>query len=247
MADFNPQYRQELAKKRLLEKNSRVFGGYHNEDKYNQLAKASEPYSFEKNQDIARKGQELQKEREENEGGDKYDPGKKSELNQARAKNKIAQAKKMAGMAKSLSSVATPLAVASLLKYVDWFKDWLYMIALMFAIAKDLIDFVGVGSLPALGTVISICCSIMIFLLMLLAGSSGKARFAKKYMNKFIVLIAGTLAEAVLFGLNFLPIETATVIVIYIMVLVERKQEKESEDKEKALGNAGDEEEEEYA
>lgn len=243
MADFNPQYRQELAKKRLLEKNSRVFGS-RNYEKYAPLAQKIDPYIDEKQGEIREKGEDLQQEREQ-QGG--FDPGKRSELNQARAKSKIARARNMAGMAKDLYKVATPLGVASLLKYVDWFKDWLYMIALMFAIAKDIVDFVGIGSLPAIGTVISICCSIMIFLLMLLAGSGGKARFAKKYMNKFIVLIAGTLAEAVLFGLNFLPIETATVIVIYIMVLVERKQEKESEDKEKASGNAGDDEEEEYA
>jgi hypothetical protein len=292
MADFNPQYRQELAKKRMLEKNSQPFGdsydknakkdtvtgrpypkndfpkipGSLDEQRRNKLdnkfdslrnrfepyypgrgesnrdlEKSLDPYINEKREDIRRKGEELQKEREQQDG---FDPGKRNELNQARAKSKIAKAKNMASMARDLYRVATPLGVASLLKYIDWFKDWLYMIALVFAIGKDLIDFVGVGSLPAIGTIISICCSIMIFLLMLLAGSGGKRKFAKKYMNKFIVLIAGTLAEAVLFGLNFLPIETATVIIIYIMVLAERKQEKEAEDKERALGNAGDDEEE---
>lgn len=164
----------------------------------------------------------------------------KDGLMKARAGSRIAQAKKMASTAKNIAKAATPLGIFSLMKQIDWFKDWLYLIAVMFAIAKDLVDLVGIGSLPAIGTIISICCSIIIFMLMLLAGSSGKLSSVKnlirKSVSKYLVLLGGTLAEAFLFGLNFLPIQTATVIIIYVMVLAERKQEAEAGKNQQATG-----------
>ncbi len=169
---------------------------------------------------------ELQKEEDE-----KFDLEKKSELERARNSSKITQDRKMANRLKNLAKVATPWGAASLLKYINWSKDWLYILALFFAIAKDFVDVVGIGSLPALGTVVSICCSIMIFLLILLAEGSSKRRYVKKTVNKYIVLIGGTLVEAFFFGLNLFPIEAITLIVVYIMVLFERKQEKEAEKK----------------
>ena len=120
----------------------------------------------------------------------------------------------------------------SLAKQIELGKDWPYIPALLVAILKDVLDFVGIGSLPAIGTVVSIICSIFIFFMMLLAGSGGKRKMAKAIlkgpMGRFLLLGAGTMAE-LLFGLNFLPIETAVVIGAYWMLLNERRAQKKAE------------------
>jgi hypothetical protein len=87
-----------------------------------------------------------------------------------------------------------------------------YLPALMVALLKDLLDLVLIGSLPGVGTVVTFVFSLLIFLLLLLSGSSKKYSTSKKSM----ILLAGTLTEGMLFGLNFLPIETLTVLAIYI-------------------------------
>ena len=115
----------------------------------------------------------------------------------------------------------------SLFKHIKLGNDWPYIPALFVAILKDLLDFVGIGSLPAIGSVVTIICSIFIFFMMLLAGGSKKRKAAKALlkgpMGRFLLLGAGTLAE-LLFGLNFLPIETAVVSGAYWMLLLERKE-----------------------
>lgn len=138
------------------------------------------------------------------------------------------QAGTPAGQAK-LAATAAKEAL-SLPRYIEWGNDWPFVAALLAGILKDLLDFIGIGSLPAIGTVVSICISIFIGFMMLLAGSSGKRKMVKGAMKRFMVLIGGTVAE-LLFGLNFLPIETIMVIAIYIMVLVERKQAEEERKK----------------
>ncbi len=152
-----------------------------------------------------------------------------------------AQASTPAGQAKL--AVTAAKEALSLPKYIEWGNDWPYFLALLAGILKDLLDFVGIGSLPAIGTVISICISIFIGFMMLLAGSSGKRKIVKGVMKRYLTLIGGTIAE-LLFGLNFLPIETIMVIAIYIMVLAERKQAEAERKKQQALeGEEGMEEE----
>jgi hypothetical protein len=144
--------------------------------------------------------------------------------NLAAVRGPASEAKQMAETAKTMAKAATPMGAFALLRYVDLSKDLAYIPAFGAAIFKDLLDPTGIGSLPAIGTVITINVSIFIFLMMLLAGANGKNKIAKGMVKRSLVLIGGTGAE-MLFGLNFVPIETGAVVVIYIMALAERKQE----------------------
>ena len=144
-------------------------------------------------------------------------------LKQAR---NAAKQKGLVDSTKTLASMATPWGFFSLFSQIRF--DWPFWFAIFAALLKDISDYVGIGSLPAIGTVITICCSIFIGFMMLLGGSTGKRRTAQKVMRKFLVLSGGTLIE-LLFGINFLPIETLTILVIYFMFLAERKQAAEEE------------------
>lgn len=107
---------------------------------------------------------------------------------------------------------------------------FIYGIALILALFKDLLD-LAILALPGFGAVIVMvitwCISIAIGLLMMFDGvSSAKRKIAGKLVKRMLVLIAGTIVESFLFGLNFFPFEMFTVGVIYFMSLMERKQEK---------------------
>jgi hypothetical protein len=65
-------------------------------------------------------------------------------------------------------------------------------------------------------------CSIFIFMMMLLVGSSGKKKGANKFVKKILFLISGGVADSIP-GVDFLPIETLTVAAIYVLELMERK------------------------
>lgn len=93
-------------------------------------------------------------------------------------------------------------------RHVSFFS---YMPALAVALLKDLLDLALIGSLPGIGTVITFCFSLAIFFLLLLAGSGKSYPLSRKGK----LLLVGTIVEGVLFGLNFLPIETITVYLIY--------------------------------
>lgn len=94
-----------------------------------------------------------------------------------------------------------------------------YAPMLMSAVFKDILDLTGIGSLPGIGTVVTICASILIFFLALLRGSF---RGEMKY-KKGMTLLIGTLVEAIGFGLNFLPLETITVLAMYMIDKAEAK------------------------
>jgi uncharacterized membrane protein len=104
----------------------------------------------------------------------------------------------------------------------------LYLGVAMIALLKDLLDFVGVGSLPGVGTVVTICFTFLIWILLTIFDHSG-GKHNKKLARGFVVLMFG-LVEAIGFGLNFLPIETAMVVVVYYMARKAwKKAEKEAE------------------
>jgi len=129
---------------------------------------------------------------------------------------------------KDLAKSATPIGAPSLAKYIE-LTDLLFVLPLMIAILKDLLDLVGIGSLPAIGTVITFMASILIGLFMLMLGGGGGKRKVAKAIVRYLVLIGGTATEGFLFGLNFMPIETLTVIIVYWLILKERKEVSESE------------------
>jgi hypothetical protein len=104
--------------------------------------------------------------------------------------------------------------------------DWMYGLAFMAAILKDLLDISqATGILYILVLVTTLCCSIFIAMMMILGSftHSGTGRVQRKIIRSWLVLLSGTTAE-LLFGVNFLPIETLTVLIIYVLMLMERKQ-----------------------
>lgn len=132
--------------------------------------------------------------------------------------NKLQKSVSPLAAAKKVKNVVTaPTAI----KATDFA---IYGVAFSLAALKDLLDLVGIGSLPAIGTVITLCVSIAIGFTLLFDNVSISGRkVARNMIKKWLVLISGTIVEALLFGLNFLPIEVFTVAVIYWMSLVDRK------------------------
>ena len=59
-------------------------------------------------------------------------------------------------------------------------------------------------------------------MMLLLAGSSGKKKGASKFIQKGLAILGGGIADSIP-GLDFLPIETISVLAVYYMTLVERK------------------------
>ena len=132
----------------------------------------------------------------------------------------------------------------SLGKYMDPFMDWLFGIALTLAIFKDISDFVGLGSLPLIGTLITFAVSFIIGMIMFITGSGMKKRIVKALLKKYGVLIFGSFLE-MFFGLNFFPIETFMVIIVFYLTLRERMladmEEKIAEnEKERAYPNGAE-------
>ncbi|HCP08576.1 MAG TPA: hypothetical protein DIT25_02135 [Candidatus Moranbacteria bacterium] len=124
------------------------------------------------------------------------------------------------GLPKKSSAKAGAIAESlSLMHFYNPWMDWLYGIALSLALMKDILDFVGFGSLPLLGTAVTLVVSFSIFFIMLITGSFSQAKWAKRVG----VLTAGTLAES-LFGINFLPVETIIVVIVFRMTLQARQK-----------------------
>ena len=90
------------------------------------------------------------------------------------------------------------------------------------------------GSLPAIGTIITILVSILIGLMMLLAGSYDTYRATRRILLRYMILIGTTVSEF-FFGLNFIPIETFGVILIYLIVLADRARTAKRERREQRL------------
>jgi len=162
----------------------------------------------------------------------------KSVVNKAdkdRSKKSLYGGKKEAGEAKKrmhpFKGMRNPLAVAKKVKNMATAPTaitatdfGIYGIAFSLAALKDLLDLIGIGSLPAIGTVITFCVSIAIGFILLFDGVSGSQRkIARRMTRRYLVLIGGTIIESFLFGLNFFPFEVATVAIIYWMSLVDRK------------------------
>jgi len=140
------------------------------------------------------------------------------------------QAKKYAS---KLGKVASPIAATKAAKDVvtaptafTMMDIPIYGTAFSLALLKDILD-LAIGIIPGVVTVIGWCISMAIGLVLLFDGVSGARRkMARNLTKKFLVLIAGTMVESFLFGLNYFPFELATVAIIYWMSLFERKREK---------------------
>jgi|GEM_PF-7105930 hypothetical protein len=89
-----------------------------------------------------------------------------------------------------------------------------YIGALAVAIFKDMLDLIGVGSLPALGTIVTIFCTALIWIIISFddVGNAGNMK-----MMRGIVLVVVGILEGILFGLNLMPIESLTVMGLYVI------------------------------
>ncbi|PIP26954.1 MAG: hypothetical protein COX30_04530 [Candidatus Moranbacteria bacterium CG23_combo_of_CG06-09_8_20_14_all_39_10] len=139
-------------------------------------------------------------------------------LNAARKgsfKNSAANAKKNIKAAANFSSLIAQL---------DPFMDWLFGIALIFAIIKDILDLINTALITAGGVgwvlivVFTFIVSLIIAFTLLLTGSSGKRGLAKK----IALLISASLVES-LPAIGLLPIESIIVIILFWLTLKERK------------------------
>jgi hypothetical protein len=140
-------------------------------------------------------------------------------------KVKIEETKKLTKEVGTLAKSVTPWGFVSLLGEMNLLTDWTYGLAFFAAVLKDILDFTGFGSLPLIGTVITFCVSIFIGFMMLLSNILGSERsMFQRSLMRWLVLITGTLVE-LLFGLNFIPWETATVLFVYAMALAARKND----------------------
>lgn len=107
----------------------------------------------------------------------------------------------------------------------------LYLGVSMIALFKDLLDLVGIGSLPGIGTVVTICFGFLIWILLTVFDTSSNHTGMNIRLIRGLVTIFFTLVEAVGFGLNFLPIMTLTVIVLYYLAKrAYKKAKKEAEE-----------------
>ncbi len=91
-----------------------------------------------------------------------------------------------------------------------------YAPALPFAILKDVLDIPGIASLPGVGTVIGIACSFAIFMILFFGRVNKKLVDSRFLLRMAISMICTTLIEF-LPGINFLPVQTFTVLAIYVM------------------------------
>ncbi len=101
----------------------------------------------------------------------------------------------------------------------------------MIAILKDLLDFIGIGSLPAIGTVVTLCLTFLIWILLVIFDRSSKNKKMNMQVTRGLVVILFGLAE-MLFGLDLLPIETAMVILLYFMARRAYKKAKKEADEQ---------------
>ncbi len=103
------------------------------------------------------------------------------------------------------------------------------------ALLKDLLDLALVGSLPGIGSVVTLCFGFLIWILMFVFDRSGGRSNNK--IARSLTLLGFSMVESFGFGLNFLPIETVTVIALYIMTRSAWKKEEERRKKEEAASN----------
>jgi len=102
----------------------------------------------------------------------------------------------------------------------------------MIALLKDLLDLIGIGSLPGIGTIITICFTFLIWILLAVFVSSSRGTRSNMMITRGLVVIFLGMVEALGFGLNFLPIETAMVFVMYQLARKAWKEAKKEAEKE---------------
>lgn len=140
-------------------------------------------------------------------------------------KSEQKSAAKAADVAQKLAKNATPWGLLSLFFQMNLFRDWMYGIALLFAILKDILNFIEVSGIGyALVVIATLLCSIFIAMMMLLGRMANGSVSQKqgKVILSWLILLGATIVELIP-GVNFIPEETLAVIFIYILLLMDRK------------------------
>jgi hypothetical protein len=120
-------------------------------------------------------------------------------------------------------------------EYIEWSTDGIVLIPLFFAVVKDILDWIGF-SLPVLNEALNF--SIMGFsalVFVFIGASSGKSQHVKAGIRssmKWFVLLAGTTIEEI-FGINFLPIESLSIVIAFVLVIWERMEAEPSVEQKK--------------
>ncbi|HBI34086.1 MAG TPA: hypothetical protein DEA43_02895 [Candidatus Moranbacteria bacterium] len=142
------------------------------------------------------------------------------------ARQKIHDTKQLGGQAKTLVKSMTPWGLFSLIGKMHPLTDMPYFFGILAAILKDILDLVGIGSIPGIGTVITFLASIFISMMMLLGNMShsehDRTIFQSIILKQIVVVIVITLVE-LFFGLNFVPAQSIGAFVIYSFALAARK------------------------
>jgi len=151
-----------------------------------------------------------------------------------RANRKENPSGKASKLAKSFGNpISATKSIFSMVTEIRVF-DILFAFPFMLAILKDISDIVLIGSVWGIGTVISICCSILGGFYIWLIGMGEIKKKARGFLGgttkRLLVLFGGTTIEAFAMGVNFLPMQTITFLLMYIMLLYERSQNKSQEE-----------------
>lgn len=134
------------------------------------------------------------------------------------------QAKKTIRGAKDLIKSATPWGILHLFfSEGSIITDWMYGLALIAAILKDILDPIEAAAITYMLVIAATFCVSIFIAMMMLLGSvmNGSGRRQQKIIKSWLILMGGTTAE-LLFGINFLPIETFTVLLVYGLLLADR-------------------------
>lgn len=136
---------------------------------------------------------------------------------------------------KAKKTITDIINTESLLKYIHPFIDWLFGVAISLAILKDTLDIPDTALIPVLGIgeiitiILTFFISIIIFVIIIITGSAGRARVAKNTIKKLIAIISTGLIE-IIPAIDLLPMETILVIATFWMTLKERQRDAQEND-----------------
>jgi len=105
------------------------------------------------------------------------------------------------------------------LEQVQEDKATFYQYSPLFMLAglKDALDLVLVGSLPVIGTIVTLCFAVAMFFVLMFSKTNRQLSDNRLLLRLGLVLLLGSMAEGFIFGINFLPMESITVLVMFLM------------------------------
>jgi hypothetical protein len=152
------------------------------------------------------------------------------EVQDEKRKRILAEHNEAINNAKRLANAFTPWGAVSMLMKIRPLDDWMYLLALLAAVLKDIIDIIEVGVITYVVVFIAtIVISIFIWGMLKLGemntGRGGTERQMVKstisMTRQAVTLIVGAGAE-IIPVIDFLPIETIAVVIILLMILHDR-------------------------